>query len=156
MNITLTDKQILYCKDLAMKRSGSVNHAETKNSINCFKEMPGWHRHYVGALGEMAYSIYSGKEIDTTTIGRGDDGTDFDNGVDVKTSTSKYKPNLLIFKKQFERKFAKNYVLAWLKLPVVELIGTISRDDFNEHKEIKNFGYGDSYSVDKIHLNKLI
>jgi hypothetical protein len=156
MTITLTEEQMQWCKDLAMKRSGSMNHAETKNSINCFKGKEGWHRHYVGALGELAYSLYIGKEVDTTTIGRGDSGTDFDNEVDIKTSASKYKPDLLIFKKQFERKIAETYVLAWLQLPAVELIGSISRAKFIEFKEIKNFGFGDSYSVCKTHLNKLL
>jgi len=156
MKIKLTPEQMQWCKDLAIKRSGSMNHSETKNSINCFKTRDGWHRHYVGALGELAYSIHSGKKIDTSIIGRGDDGTDFDNGVDVKTSSSKYRPDLLIFKKQYDRKIADSYVLAWLQLPTVELIGSISRTKFDELKEIKNFGYGDSYIVNKTHLNKII
>ena len=37
MIITLTDSQMEWCKDLAMKRSGSMNHANTKNSSNFFK-----------------------------------------------------------------------------------------------------------------------
>mgnify|MGYP000914462125 CR=1 FL=1 len=78
MKIKLTPEQMQWCKDLAIKRSGSMNHSETKNSINCFKSKDRWHRHYVGALGELAYSIYSGKEVDTTTIGRGDEGIDFE------------------------------------------------------------------------------
>ena len=156
MKIKLTPEQMQWCKDLAMKRSGSKNHAETKNSINCFKDKEGWHRHYVGVLGELAYSIYSGKKIDISIIGRGDDGTDFDNGVDVKTSTSKYRPNLLMFKKQYERKKADSYVLAWLQLPIVELVGSITRNKFDELKETKDFGYGETYIVNKTHLNKII
>tara|TARA_R110001592_G_scaffold95756_2_gene275611 strand:- start:3254 stop:3724 length:471 start_codon:yes stop_codon:yes gene_type:complete len=156
MKIKLTTKQMEWCQELAIKRSGSKNHAETKNSINCFKDKKGWHRHYVGVLGELAYSLYSGKKMDLSIIVMGDDGTDFDNGVDVKTSASKYRPDLLIFKKQYERKRADSYVLAWLQLPIVELVGSISRNKFDQFKQIKNFGYGDSYVVSKTHLNKII
>ena len=85
MKIKLTTKQMEWCQELAIKRSGSKNHAETKNSINCFKDKKGWHRHYVGVLG-----------------------------------------------------------------------GSISRNKFDQFKQIKNFGYGDSYVVSKTHLNKII
>jgi len=65
-------------------------------------------------------------------------------------------PDLLIFKKQYERKKADTYVLAWLQLPIVELVGSITRNKFDQYKQIKNFGYGDSYVVSKTHLNKII
>lgn len=155
MVITLNEKQMNWCKELAMKRSGSMNHAETKNSINCFKNKEGWHRHYVGLLGEYAYAQYTGQKVDDVTIGKGDKGIDFADGVDVKTSTSKYRPNLLIFVKQFQRKVADRYVLAWLDLPRVELIGSITRKKFIEVKEIKNLGYGDSYQVNRKHLTPM-
>ena len=156
MIIILTEQQQEWCKELALKRSGSMNHAETKNSINCFKEKPGWHRHFIGALGELAYAIHTGKEVDTTTIGRGDTGTDFDNGVDVKSSASKYKPPLLLFVNQFARKTCETYVLAWVNLPQVELIGSIKRDKIMDVQVIKNYGYGDSYYIDNKFLTKII
>ena len=98
----LSPEQIKWCMDLAIKRSGTHNHAETKNSINCFKNKAGWYRHYLGVLGELAYSIHSGLKIRPFT-GEADNGTDFDNGVDVKASDTKYKPNLLLFEKQFKK-----------------------------------------------------
>ena len=157
MKITLNQNQLDWCKNLAMKRSGSMNHANTKNSTNFFKDKPGWWRHYVGACGELAYALYSNKNVDTTTIGRGDSGADFDNGVDVKTANFKTRPNrLLLLEKQFKRKYADSYVLAWFHSPNVELIGSIQRNKIMEVKKTVNYGYGDSYYIGVNHLNKII
>tara|TARA_R110002050_G_scaffold94607_2_gene196808 strand:- start:552 stop:1022 length:471 start_codon:yes stop_codon:yes gene_type:complete len=151
----LEKKQLDWCMDLALKRSGTHNHAETKNSVNCFKDKAGWYRHYLGVLGELAYSIHTGFKIRPFT-GEADNGTDFDNGVDVKASDTKYKPNLLLFEKQFARKFAKSYVLVWIRLPYVQIIGEIKREKVIELKEIKNFGWGNSYFVNNKHLSNII
>ena len=156
MIITLTEEQIEFAKDLGFRRSASVGHAETKNNFNAYKTKPKWWRHYVGALGEVAYSVYIGKEVDTTTIGTGDDGTDFDHGVDVKSSDLNRRPNLLLGINQFNKKYAKRYVLAWVQLPKVELIGYIDRQDVIEKSTIKNFGYNDNYFVSNNNLKPLL
>ena len=150
MIITLTEEQLNFAHNVGFKRSASVGHAVTKKSFNAYEnKKPDWWRHYIGAIGELAYSIYIGKEIDTTTIGRGDDGTDFDNGVDVKSSDLNRKPNLLLGINQFNKKYAKRYVLAWVQIPKVELIGYIDKST------IKNFGYNDNYFVNSKDLIKL-
>ncbi len=157
MIITLTEKQIEFAKDLGFKRSASVGHAVTRKSFNAYEnKKPDWWRHFIGALGEVAYSVYIGKEVDTTTIGTGDDGTDFDNGVDVKSSDLNRRPNLLLGVKQFNKKYAKRYVLAWVKLPTVELMGYIDREDVIEKSTLKNFGYNDNYFVSNNNLKNLI
>ena len=135
MIITLTDSQMEWCKDLAMKRSGSMNHADTKNSSNFFKSKPAWWRHYIGVIGELAYGIHTGEEVDST-------------------SNRKQKPDLLLNTNQFKRKTADHYVLAWVQDNNVELIGHIKRSKVIELKEIKDFGYGETYVIDKKHLTK--
>ena len=156
MIITLTEEQMEFAYNIGYKRSASVNHAVTRKSFNAYEnKKPDWWRHYIGALGEVAYSIHIGKEIDTTTIGRGDDGTDFDNGVDVKSSDLNRKPNLLLGVNQFNKKYAKRYILAWVKLPEVELLGYIDREDVINKSEIKNFGYNDNYFVNNENLKPL-
>ena len=156
MIITLTEEQIEFAKDLGFKRSASMNHANTKNSCNPYKNKPAWHRHVVGALGELAYSIYSGEKVDTETLGRGDEGYDFNNKIDVKSSDLDRKPNLLIGVNNFKRKYAERYVLAWVKIPTVELIGYIDRQDVIEKSTIKNFGFNDNYFVTSNNLKPLI
>jgi len=154
MMITLTDSQMEWCKNLAMKRSGSMNHADTKNSSNFFKSKPAWWRHYIGVIGELAYGIHTGEKVDSTTIGKGDLGYDLKYGVDVKSSNSKQKPDLLLNTNQFKRKTANHYVLAWVQDNNVELIGHIKRSKVIELKEIKDFGYGETYVIDKKYLTK--
>ena len=63
---------------LGKRRAASVPD-ETENSANFFEDkgMPPWWRHYLGVLGERAYSILTGEPVNTWTIGRGDDGSDF-------------------------------------------------------------------------------
>ena len=69
MIITLTEEQLNFAHSVGFKRSASVGHAVTKKSFNAYEnKKPDWWRHYIGAIGELAYSIYIGKEIDTTTI----------------------------------------------------------------------------------------
>jgi len=156
MIITLNEEQINFAKDLGFKRSESKQHLETKNSKNFLKGKPPWHRHIVGALGELAYSLYSKEEIDTSIIGRGDNGYDFKNKTDIKASDLSKKPNLIIGVNNFERKYAENYVLAWVKLPEIELIGQISRNEIIKKNNIRNFGSGDVYFIPNYQLNKLI
>lgn len=156
MIITLTEEQIEFAKNLGFKRSASMNHANTKNSCNPYKNKPNWHRHVVGALGELAYSIYSGEKIDTETIGRGDEGYDFNNKTDVKSSDLDRKPNLILGVNNFKRKYAERYVLAWVKIPTVELLGYIDRQDVIEKSIIKNFGFNDNYFVSNNNLKPLL
>ena len=154
MIITLTEQQLEWCKDLAMKRSGSMNHADTKNSSNFFKSKPAWWRHYIGVIGELAYSIHTGEKVGVLTIGKGDSGYDFKYGVDVKCSNSKQRPDLLLNANQFKRKKANHYVLAWVQENTVELIGHIKRTKATELKEIKDFGNGETYVINKKYLTK--
>ena len=58
--------------------------------------------------------------------------------------------------RNFKRKYAERYVLAWVKIPTVELIGYIDRQDVIEKSTIKNFGFNDNYFVSNNNLKPLI
>ncbi len=111
----LDQEALDWCFDLAMRRSGSMQHRDTPNSKNMNPERPGWHRHFIGVIGELAYSWFSDHPVNQDTIGEGDDGTDFPDGVQIKSSDLDHEPNLLFLTKQWERKLARTYVLAWVQ-----------------------------------------
>lgn len=120
----------------AMDRSGSMKHSDTIHSINMLKDRPPYWRHYVGVLGELCYAWFSGQKVDIITIGRGDDGTDFPDGVQVKSSdlAGNRPPRLMLNPDQWRRKRAFDYVLAWIQwtkpTPKGSLLGWISHEEF--------------------------
>ena len=155
--ISLTDEQLKFARELAMKRSGSMGHSATKNSGNFFNDKPPWYRHYVGAVGEVAFGALYGMDVDSETIGRGDSGVDFAGGIQVKTSDAEKMPRLMFPKGQWERKIADEYVLMWFKPPNwVMVVGSIRRDDAEKVKEIMEFGRGTTYVIDNRHLTEFI
>jgi len=137
---TLQDYQ--FCASLADKRSSSMGHQDTKNSITMTHSSQ--KRHYIGVIGELAYSKFSGLPVDVITIGRGDDGNDFQNGVNVKCTDRKSKPDLLFLKKQFERKISNYYVLSWIHESNVYLVGWAKRLEIESQHTVTDFGYGET------------
>jgi len=156
MKYILSDEEIEQCKLLGMKRSGSMNHAETKNSQNFLNDKPAWYRHFIGVCGEHTYSLFSGEKVDSVTIGKGDNGFDFSNGVQVKSSDSKNKPNLMFPVSQFNRKIADTYVLVWVKLPECEIIGKISRNNVKNVCEVRDYGRGETIFVANDKLESIV
>ena len=155
LSVRLSVEDINFATELGKKRSASMGHKDTKNSKNFFANKPPWHRHVVGAIGEVAFAKVTGQKVDTKTIGRGDGGVDFKNGVQVKATEKKYKPDLIISKRQFNMKKGTIYVLAWIKLPVVEFVGGISRQKFDQLKTLKRFQHGEAWVVKHELLNKV-
>jgi hypothetical protein len=155
IQFVLSDEELEWCKQLGFKRSASKNHADTLNSKNFMPKKPKWHRHYVGAIGELAYSKYCGDPVNTDIIGVGDDGTDFPGGVQVKASDTKKIPNLMFPKNQFYRKKAKVYVLVWVKIPSVYLVGKIDRQRIIQCHKLHDFGYGETMIVLHNQLKRL-
>ncbi len=153
--ISLSEEDIKFAEDLGKKRSASMGHKDTKNSKNFFSDKPGWWRHYIGALGEVAYSKATGHKVDTETIGRGDGGADFPNGVQIKSTMKKHKPDLIISKRQFNMKKGTIYVLAWIKIPKVEFVGWITRSKFDTLKQLKKFQHGEAWVVKHQLLNSV-
>lgn len=127
---------------LGKKRSGSMDHANTKNSRNFMPDKPPWWRHVIGVVAELGYSWWSGCPVNTTTIGRGDDGTDFPGGIQVKGSDHETPPDLLLGVSQWNRKHAAIYVLAWVRPDEVILMGWITRKEIEARHTIHDFGWG--------------
>lgn len=111
--------------------------------------------HRLGALGEMAYAKYTGRSIDRSFSANGDD-MDFV-GVEVKTSTfGGNGVELKVKVREWNRKQPLLYVLARVdpeSLEVVELVGEINRNDFDEHKKLVNYGHQDNYVIQKCFLS---
>lgn len=119
---SIDERSEKFATDLGTKRSASMGHSDTINSRNFFPDKPPQYRHIVGVKGELVVSwwnIERGRNwlVDTKTIGRGDRGTDFPCGIQVKTSTHDTPPDLILDPVQYRRKRAeaKIYILVWLK-----------------------------------------
>lgn len=102
--------------------------------------------HYIGAIGEIAWSIATGENIDTNIYPVRDNGEDF-NGVEIKTITYKGlgEPELKITKKEFsERKPPNIYVLTRIDVTSdnveVEILGKIEKKEFDKLKVEKQYG----------------
>ena len=136
-----------FCEEHGYKQSASIGHSYFL-TIDYRKPNP--EKYKIGLVGELAYSKYTGMPVDTHTLGHGDGGIDFENGVDVKCSKLDVCPNLLMMKRDIKEK-TKFYVLAWwknygreLNVDEVYLIGWISKEDFIQKHEKVNYGFGTS------------
>lgn len=157
MLIKLNQAQLNKCVELAQARHNAKNasfrnskvsefHNEAKADLSLgvgidSEYMP----HFIGLLGEMAWSIHSGLPVDEEIYAVRDGGQDFD-GIEVKTITyfGKDEPELKIPVKEYvKRNEIKTYVLVRVdvKRPQnVEILGTISREDFDDLKVEKKYG----------------
>lgn len=100
----------------------------------------------VGVLGEMAYSLATGQEMDYTLRIEGDNGTDFRGGINVKTS-EKGKGRHLIEYMDKEIPPIYVYVLVDIKRKKATLSGWIRGEDFLKQAEVVDFGYGKRYAI---------
>jgi len=111
--------------------------------------------HIAGVIGEYAYGKLIGEDIDRNIYSVRDDGVDFKNGAEVKTSTfyssSREETELKIPKKEYSERSPKLYILARLssealkKSPpflVVEILGEISSSKFESIKEVRQYTAG--------------
>lgn len=172
-DIHINSNDLKWCLDLGLKRSGSMGHMETPNSKDMMKgstygNVPPWFRHYLGAIGEKAYSIMTGFPVNDITIGRGDSGIDFPDGYQVKCSGltkidkatgERVLPNLLFLVDQWDRKhvLAKNFCLMWAyhlsdKDAWVRPMGHISIEDVLIFRKLVDFGHGPTWFVNQYHL----
>jgi len=148
MIIKFNDEQIAFAVDLAKKRHEAKSMAfrnsniymREKSSYTLEKEyMP----HFVGIIGELAWSIYSGNIIDERIYKVRDNGEDF-SGVEVKTITyfGDGEPELKIKQDEFFKKSPDTYVLVRYdeSKKEAEILGSISRDKFDKLKKSKRYG----------------
>jgi len=106
----------------------------------------------IGAIGEYAYSLYSGLPFDDNIYSRGDGGIDFPDGTDVKTSSFMgYDVELKVGKFY---PAVKKYVLAqyndYFNTHKVILVGEISSNNFWTKSKIKTYGKGSKTNYVKI------
>ena len=166
---------VLEALDIGKTRSGRHNDEDTLNSVNYFEKLglPGYWRHFIGALVEVAYREYFGWKILTVDCADGDCGIDFEDGTQAKGAMQEGSPNLLFPISQWLRMLEKiiptRYILGWAipegriyanrfqsDLYKVIFIGQISHDDAVRLKYIVEEGdrntQCDTYWVDREHL----
>lgn len=157
MIVELTKAQLAHALSLAIARHDakhtSFRNKDTTEFANDAKTdlaenmdvCPQYMAHFIGVLGEMAWSVHSGEPLDEEIYAVRDGGEDFA-GLEVKTLTyfGVGEPELKIPETEFyKRASVKTYVLARVnpKTPKrVELLGKISRKKFEEEKKSKKYG----------------
>ena len=156
MKFQLNKEQLEYALDLAMRRHdakhSSFRNKDTENFRNDtkgkmsekfkvdFQDMA----HFLGVIGELGYSLVTGEDVDEEIYAVRDGGQDFD-GVEVKTITymGAGEPELKIPVGEYERRIPPNsYVLVRFDLNrnEVDVLGQITRSNFDEKKKKKQYG----------------
>jgi len=146
ISIKLTDNEVSHLKTLAHKR-----HYAKDSSFRDAGAIPtrGSESHFLGILGEYAWGKYINESIDIEIYDVRDSGEDFQN-TEIKAITfeSQGEPELKIPKEEFEsRSNVFLYVLVRVKkdsskkiIPNnVEILGSISRKNFEKHKISKQY-----------------
>jgi hypothetical protein len=156
MKFKFTDEQMQTALSLAMQRhdakSNSFRNRTTEEFMNEAKsKLAGsakvdyqYMAHYLGVLGETAWSLHTGEPVDTEIYAVRDDGEDF-KGIEVKTMTymGAGEPELKITVKEYtQRKPPKLYVLVRfdLKKNEAEILGKITRSKFDSNCKTKQYG----------------
>ena len=155
MKIKLKKAELKYLFDLAKKRHDAKDPSfrnksrimpKDKNESfeDLFKIDKQYMPHFLGLVGEYAWSQYSGESADEEIYDVRDGGEDF-KGIEVKTITymGYGEPELKITQKEYEeRKVPNKYVLARfdMKNKEVEILGTITRYMFDKKKKEKKYG----------------
>ena len=118
--------------------------------------------HAIGLIGEHAWGKHTNQSVDKNIYKVRDQGEDFTN-TEVKTITyfGSGEPELKIKREEFHSKSPSLYVLARVnkkKLNMVELLGTISREDFDNKKEEKQYAPSNpiNYVVPLSKMNKVL
>lgn len=158
MKFKLSKKQLKYALELAILRHdakhASFRNKDTKRFINESKtklseEMKvdfQYMAHFLGVIGELGYSLATGEPVDEEIYAVRDSGQDFD-GVEVKTITymGAGEPELKIPVTEYEtRTPPKKYALVRYDRgrKEVDVLGTISRHNFDKRKKKKKYGAG--------------
>lgn len=130
---------IEYAQFIAKQR-----HEQKKNYATSKQLSPNYE--LVGVLGEIVYQILINENFDHRLLINGDDGFDFKNGVNVKASEEKKAEHLIEY---LDKDFPNIYV--FVKINLEEKYGYIYSwifgKDFKKIAQIRNFGYGDRYSI---------
>ena len=142
-SFTLSEDQVKLAYDVANQIQNSKEYAK-KWSIDNIA---------LGLLGETAYGLMNDMQINTDIWNdRGDGGTDFPDGTDVKTisytgSTPQLKMNKLPDDKCRVEKFVLAVCDIKRKPNEVHLIGEISADNFKSKASLRQYGNKFWYAV---------
>jgi len=154
--VELTDEEVDDHHSLATKQCNAKEDGIRENDS-------GYHRnhtmsdkndralpHRIGMIGALAYAKYMGVGVNREVYTNHGDTIDFD-GTEVKTSTwMKSNVELKVKVKEYKKKIPRKYVLArvnpanWRR---VELMGEISRSEFDIKKRRRNYGNEDNWIV---------
>lgn len=174
-NIFISKIEIDYLLDLAKKRH-DVKPKNIKNTgilISRDKSNPieDYLPHFIGLLGEYAWAKHTNQNIDED-IYLIRDSEDF-NGEEIKTITyfGNGEPELKVKVKEYESKIPNKYILArtdktkilkvlnsnYSENIKIELLGEISRKDFDIKKIKKCYGYNNpmNYVVGLSNMNTI-
>ena len=146
MVIEFSDKLVNAVQQHAKKRHDSKD-ISFRNARRFHQSGDQYEPHTVGLFGEVAYAKLKGLKVNTLIYPVRDGGEDFKN-IEVKTITygGPGEPELKIPLKEYEeRKPPMLYVLCRVnmkKLNQVEVLGEITRQDFDKNKVQKRYGQG--------------
>jgi len=156
--INISDKEISYILNLAKKRHDAKPNSIKNTGIlidrNKFNPIENYLPHFIGLLGEYAWAKHTNQNIDED-IYLIRDAEDF-NGEEVKTITyyGDGQPELKVKVQEYKTKKPNKYILARTdrnkilkilhadlhKSLQIELLGQISREDFDQKKTQKQYG----------------
>jgi len=143
ISITLNKKELKSLNDLSIKRHYSKDSKFRDSGILIKDPKEVSLPHLIGLIGEYAWGKYINDSVDKKIYEVRDDGQDFE-GTEVKTITFLGpNPELKIKTSEFNSKTPNKYVLCRVdknNLSKVDILGEISRNDFNERKSIKKYG----------------
>tara|TARA_R110000824_G_scaffold103358_4_gene245524 strand:- start:2089 stop:2610 length:522 start_codon:yes stop_codon:yes gene_type:complete len=156
MKFKLNKEQLEYALDLAMRRHDAKHSSFRNNTTEKFRNENKskmsdkfkvdfqYMAHFLGVIGELGYSLVTGEDVDEEIYAVRDGGQDFD-GVEVKTITymGAGEPELKIPVGEYERRIPPNsYVLVRFDLNrnEVDVLGQITRSNFDEKKKKKQYG----------------
>ena len=144
VTIKINKEELAYIYSLAKKRHNAKDESFRDTGILIPDPKSVYAPHTIGLLGEYAWGKHTHQQVDDQIYALRDEGEDFNN-TEVKTLTyfGDGEPELKIKKKEFHSKKPDLYVLARVNkknLTKVELLGTISRKDFDRKKVEKRYG----------------
>lgn len=150
IRLKLTRYQQILAKSIGRTRSDAKPDGVRDESPYYYREKddPAY-PHIIGATGEIAYARVIGGEIDMRIMSKGDQ-YDFPGGIEVKTST--WEGDDIELKAQvrlYEKKVPNKYVLVrvYKDLTTAEILGEITRKQFDRVKTKKNYGHEDNWIV---------
>jgi hypothetical protein len=128
-----------YAKYIAYQRSSQKEKYKTSNPMSDNYEV-------VGVLGEIVYQIQTNEMFDYRLLVNGDDGDDFNFGVNVKSSEEHKAKHLIEY---LDKKIPKIYVFVKINLEKKYgyIYGWIFGFEFERDHKIIDFGYGKRKSI---------